>query len=926
MSVNSLLRTIKPACQGYWGERIYGELAYAKELSAARNNEFDSVIEKAAAGLASVIEKNGCVSIADAKDCEAALSSIGAACKEITVHAVGHAHIDMNWMWRYDETVNITLETFRTVLRLMEDFPDFTFAQSQASCYAIVERYDPELLAAIKGRVQAGKWEIAASTWTETDKNMPSGESLARHILYTKQYMAKLFGIKEDELKLDFEPDTFGHNINVPDICQAGGVDYYYHCRGNDKEELYRWRSPSGAEILVCREPWWYLGGIEPLIMEMVPSYCKRNGVTDFLRVYGVGDHGGGPTRRDLERITDMMSWPIYPTLRFATYKDFFDAVNVHREKFPVVERELNFVFQGCYTTQTRIKAANRIAEGALFEAEALSAWAAKLAGAKINNNLFEEAWRNVLFNHFHDIIPGSGVIDTREHAMGIFQETLACANSQKGIAVYAIGNIVDTTAVSGGKNMEDTNAEGAGVGFHVEEKYGLARVERGRGNRRGYLMFNLAPERNTVCDVTLWDWQGDLSALSVTDASGKALEFQLLDKGFNPYWGHDYMNIAVKCELPAYGYALVVVDENADAAIPLPPRHDPRLMPAPCFDLENDKIKVCISSTSGAICSITDKKTGKTAAANGRFEGFTEDENPMSAWVISRHQNDRQQIHATYMEWVQKGPVRQVVKVCGQYKSSKIEYTYTLDSGAESVAIDAKIDWLEPGSKEAGVPQMHYVIEPAVPSGSFLYDIAYGTIVRKGEDMDMPGITYAASQPASGPATAILSETKYGYRCVDGMMSLTLIRSSFGPDPYPELFRHRISFHVAAVKEATPAYLDNLSRRLMHKPFAHSVPANNGSGSPAGKLPAVMSLISVKSGSAAIESVKLAEDGSGDLVIRLSDTAKGGEAAVALAMPVKAAKYCSLTETPSGDCRFEGNDVVVNIRKQGVTTVRVSV
>jgi alpha-mannosidase len=154
----------------------------------------------------------------------------------------------MNYQWGYQETVSITTETFRTMLDLMKEYPDFTYSQSQASVYEIVEKYDPAQLTEIKQRVKEGRWELAATSWVECDKNMPNGESLCRHISYTKKYLSELFDIDPDTLCLDYEPDTFGHAATVPEILQDGGVDYYYHCRGCNPRGPYRWQSPSGRK------------------------------------------------------------------------------------------------------------------------------------------------------------------------------------------------------------------------------------------------------------------------------------------------------------------------------------------------------------------------------------------------------------------------------------------------------------------------------------------------------------------------------------------------------------------------------------------------------------------------------------------------------------------------------------------------------
>ena len=164
----------------------------------------------------------------------------------------------MNWMWGYQETVALTIDTVRTILTLMEEYPEFKFSQSQASVYHILERYAPAVLDQVKQRVKEGRWEVIASSWVENDKNMSGGESMARHLLCTKKYLSELLDISEDSLNLDFEPDTFGHSRNIPEILRNGGVSRYYHCRGYDGENIYRWRAPSGAEVLVYREPTWY--------------------------------------------------------------------------------------------------------------------------------------------------------------------------------------------------------------------------------------------------------------------------------------------------------------------------------------------------------------------------------------------------------------------------------------------------------------------------------------------------------------------------------------------------------------------------------------------------------------------------------------------------------------------------------------------
>ena len=311
--------------------------------------------------------------------------------KKFNMICAGHAHIDMNWMWGWNETVMVALDTFRTVLDLMDEYPDFTFSQSQASVYKILEDYAPEMLEEVKKRVKEGRWEVTASTWVEADKNMPNGESMARHILYTKRYLSRLLDIDPKVLNLDFEPDTFGHSQNVPEILHGGGIRYYYHCRGYEGPLLYKWLAPSGNYITVYREPLWYIAAISPDMVLYVPKFCTRHNMDTMLKVYGVGDHGGGPTRRDLERIKDMNTWPVFPRIRFGTFAEFYRLVDKVSHELPEIKGERNFVFTGCYTSQSRIKMANRVSEAALNEAEMFNTLSGFCAKYRYDGQAFEK-------------------------------------------------------------------------------------------------------------------------------------------------------------------------------------------------------------------------------------------------------------------------------------------------------------------------------------------------------------------------------------------------------------------------------------------------------------------------------------------------------------------------------------------------------
>ncbi|MBR5519298.1 MAG: alpha-mannosidase, partial [Clostridia bacterium] len=532
--------------KSYWADRITTQIMYAAKLSETENGRYTREIGHVLDVLLASIDADGVITDSAAQFAEKLLSPLSEAAKRYTMLCISHAHIDMNWMWGFQETASVTVDTFRTILDLMNEYPEFTFAQSQASVYKIIEEFAPWMLDEIRARVAEGRWEVTASTWVEPDKNMPSGESLARHILNTKRYLSELLAIDADSLNIDFEPDTFGHSANIPEICASGGVKYYYHCRGEVDHTIYRWRSESGAEVLVFREPTWYNDEIRPNMIDLVPEFCKAYNVDCILQVYGVGDHGGGPTRRDVERIIDMMSWPVAPTIRFGTFGEFFRRIDRPENNYPTLVGEQNFLFTGCYTSQSRIKMANRIGEDRLYESEMLATMAHAAGGQNLSKS-FASAWEHVLFNHFHDILPGSGVIDTREYAMGGFQHSLAAANTNANYAMRLLAEQIDLSSIT----VDDDRlsvSEGGGVGYTSDEAahFALPKADRGRGKTRVFTLFNttMYPYRGAA-EITIWDWPGDIGRLTAAKAGGAPVAVQVLEQGKH-YWGHRYTKLVL--------------------------------------------------------------------------------------------------------------------------------------------------------------------------------------------------------------------------------------------------------------------------------------------------------------------------------------------------------------------------------------------
>ena len=921
--------------------RILSELEFVLHLSEENAGAFDAPLTEALDFLLSRIAEEGVLTNRACEEAEALLAPAEAAAKEYQLILASHAHIDMNWMWSFNETVAVTLATFRSILNIMNEYPDFCFSQSQASVYKIVEEYDPAMMEEIKARIAEGRWEVTATAWVECDKNMPSGESLLRHIEYTKKYLKEVWGVKR--LDIDFSPDTFGHSANVPEIDAYGDVKYYYHCRGNArKQNLYRYRALSGKEVLVYREPFWYNSGIIPEIgTSLIEMSRLSGGLKTGLIVYGVGDHGGGPTRRDVERALEMMSWRIFPRIRFGTLHEFFDTAMSVWEKLPVVTEEMNFIFQGCYSTQSRIKRGNRRMEAALFDAESIGALSGRFAHFPYAKEQLTGAWQNVLFTHFHDIITGSCVRDSREWAMGLYQRTAAVTNTQIQNAMREVALKIDTSGIPVDIDAYNSQSEGAGTGYGIENFVGVPSTERGSGRTRIFHVFNTLPFARKECvELAVFDWTGDLCRIGMKDADGNAIPFQLLDENHN-YWDHQVFRVLAEVKAPALGYTTVVLYEKEAEEVPVL-MHEIRRDRIGKADvdplLENERIAVRIDAGSGRIVSMVDKASGAEMIKAGESAGFTyvESEKPkeLGAWTIGRHIRELPVDHCVSLE-VTEGGLRQSVKVRYAVQESRLEAEYTLDAGDPVVKIAVRVDWLGHGNDRDYVPLLNYRIPLAYETREYLYDIPAGAVVRKEMPADVPGLKYGlalrksrenAADPGTGsyagpaaeaPCAILISDSKYGYRGNENALALTLINSAVEPDPYPELGIHNITL-FAGVCPPEEKTAEDLAVRVNHAMFYQ--PGNCRKGS----LPLNKSLFAEDSEGVVISAVLPEEDGS--ILVRGYET-KGQDGVMALAFTdeVEKAEAVKLSgEVLPGKVKVEGKRVTLKMAPNTIAAVRV--
>ncbi|NLZ36762.1 MAG: alpha-mannosidase [Clostridiales bacterium] len=853
--------------------RILAQLEFALKLNDEKKNAYHDIINSALDFLTAEIKENGVITYKAAEAAEQLLMPMAEEAKSYKLILCGHAHIDMNWMWSWQETVAATLATFRTVLNLMDEYPEFHFSQSQASVYKIVEDFDPEMMREIKKRIKEGRWEVTAAAWVETDKNMPSTTSLLDHIKYTRDYLEKNWDIDPKSLEVDFSPDTFGHSAQIPEIDTFGSVKYYYHCRACDQPyALYRMRSPSGEELLMYREQYWYNSAITPAIAAgLIDISRKCAGFKTGIIVYGVGNHGGGPTRRDIEIALSLKDYPIYPTVKFGTFREFFREAEAVRDKLPVIDRELNHIFDGCYTTQSRIKRANRGAENALYEGRYYSALSAMVSGKtkKYLPAQFEKASQQILFNHFHDILTGSCVQDTREHAMGLYQDSMAISNSAASKALRELSDKIDTSGIKVEENPDHialSQSEGAGVGYGIEHFQGVPNPERGVGRTRIFNIFNsTATERREPVELTVWDWTGDMRNIIIEDYEGKPLPFALIDGGLQQYWDHKFFRILVDVKTPPYGYTTIVLKEKQPESYPVYLSGETTQGFISEFVLENEYIRAEFDIHDGALISLIDKETGAEMIKAGERAGLVQVDTQTngSAWVIGTALAAHPITKLRNISGWGHGDLLRGIRFEAGVLNSTVRVNVSLAKHARALKYAIEVDWKE--STGEFMPLLCYRLPYAYESDTAVCDIPGGTITRKAANHDIACQTYIAAKSAddSGRCVGLSVDSKYGYRMYGGSLYSTLIHTPAYPDPYPERAIHKINLYVTVGSDC-PKVLQEQTMAFYRPLRFIPTSAHKGALKPEGTL------FGVSASTAVITSVDTSDDGR--LLIRVGE------------------------------------------------------
>ncbi len=378
--------------------------------------------------------------------------------KDYTLHMIGNAHLDPVWLWDWREGLQEALDTCWSAVERLRETEEFVFTRSSAAIYQWIEEADSALFEEIRKYVSEGRWEIVGGWWEQPDCNLPGGESLVRHCLYGKRYFLDRFGI---EVRVGYNPDSFGHNAGIPQILRQAGYDSYLFCRPDPQEKylpdlLFTWEGPAGDRVVAYRPPLHYASWGNSLqdkiaVGTMLLGAYSASGSPrcDLALMYGVGNHGGGPTRENLATIQRHEANPQMPRLKFARLEDFFDAVAPEADALPVVTGDLQHHARGCYTSLSQVKWYNRACEMRLMAAERMVALLGRLTPLEIAPADFESAWRRLLFNQFHDVLGGCSIRRAYFDVFGWHEEALATADRATELALEALCPRVPTEGLA---------------------------------------------------------------------------------------------------------------------------------------------------------------------------------------------------------------------------------------------------------------------------------------------------------------------------------------------------------------------------------------------------------------------------------------------------------------------------------------------
>jgi alpha-mannosidase len=781
-----------------------------------------------------------------------------------TIHLIGNAHLDPTWLWRWQIGCGEVLQTFRSALDRLNEYPKFIFTCSSAAYYRWVEEIAPDMFEEIKQRVKQGRWVPVNGWWVQPDCNMPSGESFARQALYSQLYYYEKFGIT---CKTGYNVDSFGHNGMLPQLLKKGGMDFYVMMRPHPHENpdipkgAFWWDSPDGSRVLTFRIPTGYAEHGQRNIdrgIEALEEIMDKNGYPTML-FYGVGNHGGGPTRGDIEYLKSISDREGRAELEFSNTDDYFNDMLHKPLDLPVWKDDMQHHASGCYSATSLVKQLNRKAENLLGAAEKWSTVANKIAGMPAQNDEFSEAWRSVCYNQFHDVLCGCSIMEAYEDARIQYDAAMDRGSKAMNHAQLRLARQIDTWL------------EGVSDPVYCEV--------RNKGAERRF------PRPVIIFNPHSWDIETPIRVLEcsewVKDSQGNNIHFQNIRSSRSNDTHLDTLFVA---KVPAMGYStywlkypednfsIYNIPEFKDSAIKTDEDNK-------TITIENEFVRVEFDKATGTISELIDLKTKYNYANKGHMAVPTViDDHVTDTWAhnVFKFHDVKGKMSLVSVELVESGPVRALVRTKHRFNDSYLTQEFILAEGQKTIRVKCKAIWQE----EFTMLKMAFPTEGREEIST--YEIPCGFIKRPCNGEEEPALQWAdltvTDDKGIRRGFSVMSDSKYSYDCPGTELRLTCIRNVIFADHYssrpPALFNftdeglQRFEYGIY-LHEGEAENSDIVKEAALFNCRPTFVPESYHKGT----APQVKSFINIDADNVIVTALKLCEDGSGDTIIRLYET-----------------------------------------------------
>ncbi|MFN5513550.1 MAG: alpha-mannosidase, partial [Cyanobacteriota bacterium] len=614
------------------------------------------------------------------------LKPLGQDLKRRSFHLLAHAHLDLAWLWPLAETWEAAERTFRSVLSLQQEFPDLVFGHTSPALYEWMERNRPELFEEIKTAVQNRRWELLGGMWVEPDVNLPGAESLVRQLLYGQRYFLSRFG---QLAQVAWLPDSFGFCQQLPQLFKQAGIEVFFtgKLHWNDTNPfphgIFNWRAPDGTDCLTLMSPPNVAGVMDTQPRPMADYglfWEEQTGLTAMLWLPGVGDHGGGPSRDMWEVKRRWQNSDFFPEIKTSRAEDYVHELKEQQREqltnLPLWTEDLYLeLHRGCYTTHAEQKKCNRRSEYLLYEAELWSSFAAWFTGAVYPQGELESAWKKVLLNQFHDILPGTSIPDVFEEANADWSQILKTGEALVNQALETLSSRIQFPAPPHPQaqplvvfnSLNQTRSEVFAIPYPAEifDLGGKA------------LTTQFTPEGETLFPVDNVPVLGYQSYWVLANPDGENLTF-----GNDPH-------------------PKSLSQGGRGTLTPLLPERDKGLGDeGDRLILDNGILKVTLDTATGEIASLYDyRHQREVLGGNGNQLQFFQDQGQYwDAWNIDPDYQSHplESAELTAIKVLENGPLRWRLRVEKSFRNSRFQQDYVLEAQSPALKIINQVNWQE--------------------------------------------------------------------------------------------------------------------------------------------------------------------------------------------------------------------------------------